>query len=95
MKILVDEMLDGWDLKLQQLGYDAHSMKKIKGEHGLNDDNSMIGYARENDMILITKDTRCGRDCWAVDVPCILLDDAKIFKMCLSELNERKSAAQD
>lgn len=95
MKILVDEMLDGWDLKLQQLGYDAHSMKKIKGEHGLNDDNSMIGYARENGMVLITKDTRCGRDCWAVDVLCILLDDAKIFKMCLSELDKMKSDGQD
>ena len=80
MKILVDEMLDGWDLKLQHMGYDAHSVKKIKDEHGLNDDNSMIGYARENGMVLITKYTRCGRDCWPVDVPCILLDDAVLLQ---------------
>ena len=95
MKILVDEMLDGWDLKLQHMGHDAHSMKNIKDEHGLNDDNSMIGYARENGMTLITKDTRCGRDCEAVGVPCILLDDAKIFKMCMAELDKMKSAGND
>ena len=92
MKILVDQMLDGWDLKLQHMGYDAHSVKKIKDEHGLNDDNSMIGYARENGMILITMDTRCGRNCEAVGVQCILLDDTKIFKMCLAELDKMKSA---
>ena len=90
MKVLVDEMLDGWDLKLQQLGYDARSMKKIKGEHGLNDDNSMIGYARENGIILVTKDTVCSRNCEAVGVQCILLDDVKIFKMCVAELDKMK-----
>lgn len=95
MKVLVDEMLDGWDLKLRQLGYDAHSMKKIKGEHNLNDDNSMIGYARENGMVLITKDTRCGQNCEAVGVPYILLDDIKIFKMCVAELDKMKSDVQD
>jgi uncharacterized protein with PIN domain len=88
MKVLVDEMLDGWDLKLQHMGHDAHSMKKIKAQHDLDDDNSMIGYALKNDMVLVTKDTGCGRNCEAVGVRCILLDDVKIFKMCLEELDK-------
>ena len=27
MKILIDEMDDGWDEKLQELGFDAYSVK--------------------------------------------------------------------
>jgi len=29
-KILIDEMDDGWDEKLQQMGFDAYSVKKLR-----------------------------------------------------------------
>ena len=32
LKILIDEMDDGWDEKLQMLGYDAYSVKKLRAE---------------------------------------------------------------
>ena len=32
MKILVDEMDDGMDERLIQLGYDAYSVKKLRSE---------------------------------------------------------------
>ena len=55
MKILIDEMDDGMDDRLIQLGYDAYSVKKLRAEgKKLHTDYSVINYAKENDMILIT-----------------------------------------
>ena len=61
MKILIDEMDDGWDERLQDLGYDAYSVKKLRMEgHKLATDYSVINYAKENGMILVTRDTESG-----------------------------------
>jgi len=50
MKILIDEMDDGMDERLIQLGYDAYSVKKLrtKGKN-LHTDYSVINYAKENE----------------------------------------------
>lgn len=93
MKILVDEMDDGWDEKLKGLGYDAYSVKKLINEgKKLHTDYSVINYARENDMILITRDTESGQACIENNLPCILLDNNEIFKIILDKL---KSFSQD
>ena len=64
MKILVDEMDDGMDERLIQLGYAAYSVKKLRSEgKKLHTDYSVINYAKENDMILITRDTESGQAC--------------------------------
>ena len=43
MKILVDEMDDGMDERLIQLGYDAYSVKKLRSEgKKLHTDYSVI-----------------------------------------------------
>ena len=87
MKILVDEMDDGMDEKLQNLGFDAYSVKKLR-QKGLKmqTDYSVINYARENDMILITRDTESGQACKENDLPCILLDNDEIFKIVTEKL---------
>ena len=55
-KILIDEMDDGMDEKLNSLGYDAYSIKKLRAEgKKLHTDYSVINYAKENNMILITR----------------------------------------
>ena len=42
-------MDDGWDEKLQQLGFDAYSVKKLRTEgKKLRTDYSVINYAKEN-----------------------------------------------
>ncbi|MDC8438483.1 MAG: DUF5615 family PIN-like protein [Candidatus Nitrosotenuis sp.] len=93
MKILVDEMDDGWDEKLKGLGYDAYSVKKLINEgKKLHTDYSVINYARENDMILITRDTESGQACIENNLPCILLDNNEIFKIILDKL---KGFSQD
>ena len=82
MKILVDEMDDGMDERLIQLGYDAYSVKKLRSEgKKLHTDYSVINYAKENDMILITRDTESGQACEENGLPCILLDNNEIFKI--------------
>ena len=87
MKILVDEMDDGMDERLIQLGYDAYSVKKLRSEgKKLHTDYSVINYAKENRMILITRDTESGQACEENNLPCILLDNNEIFKIVTEKL---------
>ena len=87
MKILVDEMDDGMDERLIHLGYDAYSVKKLRVEgKKLHTDYSVINYAKENKMILITRDTESGQACEENGLPCILLDNNEIFKIVTEKL---------
>ena len=86
-KILIDEMDDGMDEKLNSLGYDAYSIKKLRAEgKKLHTDYSVISYAKENNMILITRDTESGQACEENDLPCVLLDNDEIFKIVIEKL---------
>jgi len=88
-KILVDEMDDGMDEKLKEIGYDAYSVKKLRSEgKKLHADYSVINYARENDMILVTRDTESGIACQENNLPCILLDNDEIFKIVVEKLKQ-------
>ena len=87
MKILVDEMDDGMDERLIHLGYDAYSVKKLRSEgKNLHTDYSVINFAKENNMILITRDTESGQACDENELPCILLDNDEIFKIVTEKL---------
>ena len=87
MKILVDEMDDGMDERIIELGYDAYSVKKLRNEgQKLHTDYSVINYAKENAMILITRDTESGQACEENNLPCILLDNNEIFKIVTEKL---------
>ena len=87
MKIIIDEMDDGMDERLIQLGYDANSVKKLRSEgKKLHTDYSVINYAKENEMILITRDTESGQACEENGLPCILLDNEAIFKIVTEKL---------
>ena len=88
LKILVDEMDDGMDERLMSMGYDAYSVKKLRAEGlKLHTDYSVISYAKENDMILITRDTESGEACNENNIPCVLLDSNEIFKIVTEKLN--------
>ena len=87
MKILIDEMDDGWDEKLRELGYDAYSVKKLRANgHKLRTDYSVINYAKENDMVLVTRDTESGQACEENNLPYVLLDNNEIFKIVVDKL---------
>jgi|TARA_B100001013_G_scaffold307741_1_gene211412 predicted nuclease of predicted toxin-antitoxin system len=88
-KILIDEMDDGMDEKLRDLGFDAFSVKKLRAEgKKLHTDYSVISYAKKNEMILVTRDTESGQACAENDLPCVLLDNNEIFKIVLDKLKE-------
>ena len=88
LKILVDEMDDGMDEKLRDMGYDAYSVKKLRTEGlKLHTDYSVSNYAKENGMILITRDTESGEACNENNIPCVLLDSNEIFKIVTEKLN--------
>ena len=87
LKILVDEMDDGMDEKLREIGYDAYSVKKLRTEgKKLHTDYSVINYAKENGMLIITRDTESGQACEENNLPYILLDNEEIFKIVLEKL---------
>jgi len=87
MKVLVDEMDDGMDERLKELGYDAYSVKKLRTEgKKLHADYSVINYTKENNMVLVTRDTENGIACKENDIPCILLDNNEIFKIVVEKL---------
>ena len=89
MKILIYEMDDGMDERLIQLGYNAYSVKKLRSEgKNLHTDYSVINYAKENDMILITRDTESGQACNENNLSCILLDNDEIFKIVTEKLKK-------
>ena len=91
-KILIDEMDDGWDERLKQLGYEAYSVKKLRSEgKKLRTDYSVINYARENDLVLVTRDTESGQACEENNLPFILLDNEEIFKILLEKVNNLNS----
>ena len=88
-KILIDEMDDGWDEKLQQLGFEAYSVKKLRAEgKKLRTDYSVINYAKENGLILVTRDTESGQACEENNLPYILLDNDEIFRIVLEKLSQ-------
>ena len=89
LKILVDEMDDGMDERLKEIGYDAYSVKKLRTEgKKLRTDYSVINYARENNMILITRDTESGQACEENNLSYILLDNNEIFKIVVEKLKQ-------
>ena len=88
-KILIDEMDDGMDEKLNSMGYEAFSIKKLRAEgKKLHSDYSVINFAKENDMILITRDTESCQACQENNLPCILLDNDEIFKIVIEKLKD-------
>lgn len=89
IKVLVDEMDDGMDEKLKEIGYEAYSVKKLRTEgKKLRTDYSVINYAKENDLILITRDTESGQACAENGIPYILLDNEEIFKIVVEKLKK-------
>jgi predicted nuclease of predicted toxin-antitoxin system len=90
LKILVDETSDGLDIKLQNAGYYAESVKKLRiNDEKMGHDYNVIQYAKENNMVFITKDKEPGKACKANGIPCIWLSDDILFeKIILPELEK-------
>ncbi len=89
LKIHGDENLDGMDERLKEKGYDAYSVRKLQIEgKKLGSDYSIINYARENNMIIVTKDTEFRKASEENNFPLILLDDEEIFNVIVEKLKK-------
>ena len=90
LKFLVDEMDDGMDKKLKENGFDAYSVKKLRADGlKLHADYSVINYAKENNMILITRDNETINACKENAISCIPIDwDVIINEIVLNKLNQ-------
>jgi len=88
-KVLFDEMLDGYEVYIQKHHYEAYSVKKLIREgKKLESDYSVISYARDNDMILVTEDAENGKGCEENGFPHVLLDKEKQVEIILEGLKK-------
>ena len=94
MKILVDEMYDGLDEKLNQLGadYEAYSVKKLieQEKKPLRSDYSVISYVKDNGMVLVTEDKENEKGCRENNIPRVCLNKEQVFKTIVECLKEFK-----
>ena len=90
--VLFDEMYDGKDIELGQRGYDAYSVKKLRltGEP-LQYDYSVLKYAEENKMILITEDPENYGGCQENNLPCIKLGQNPSIEEIVKALESLKA----
>jgi len=88
-KLLVDEMYDGLDEKLEKLGYEAYSVKKLKAEgKKMETDFSVISHAKENSLTLVTQDGENIKGCKENNLPLISINIDDIYKIVVEKLNQ-------
>ncbi|MEE9283685.1 MAG: hypothetical protein V3U49_06390 [Nitrososphaerales archaeon] len=64
LPILLDEMHDGVDERLIELGYNAYSVRKLRNEgNKMKSDYSVIRYAALNGMTLVSEDSETIEAC--------------------------------
>lgn len=90
MKILVDEMYDGLDEKIKSNGFsEVESVKKlINSGKKLQSDFSVLNYARENQMVLITADVENKKGCEENNMQCIAIGKDNVLDFVLNELHK-------
>ena len=89
-RILVDESIDMFGKKLQEMGYDAERVKILKEQDPrMKTDFWVMTYAKENGMMIITKDQEMGKDCSVNGIDCVAITDEEVFeKIILPKVNE-------
>ena len=87
MKFLVDENLDGMDERLRDLGHDAYSVRKLNmSGKNLGSDYSVIQYARENGLVIVTRDKEYRKASKEHGFPLILLDDEELLRIVVEKI---------
>jgi uncharacterized protein with PIN domain len=96
MKVLIDEMLDGLDLKLRAIGYETYSVRKLqdKGEK-IHSDYSILKKAECEHMILITEDDDNVKGCQENDIACIRFGQNGDLTKLLEQLKALQQGMQN
>lgn len=91
MDALIDEMYDGFDEKINGLNLKckAHRVKKLIADgKPLKADYSVISYAKDNNMVLITADVENSKGCKENGIPCILISQNSILDAMVGQLKQ-------
>lgn len=93
MKILIDEMYEGFDDRLKELGYtEVESVKKLVNDNKpMKSDFSVLKYAKDNDMILVTGDKENEKGCIENNIKYVCPNKDKVFDLILSGLKKYES----
>ena len=83
-------MYDGLDEKLKEAGYlQVESVKKLINEgKKLESDFSVLNYARDNDMILVTADVENKKGCEENNMPVIAFGKINVLDFVKGELEK-------
>ena len=74
LPVLFDEMYEGKAEELRKLGYESVSVRELKNMgFNIHYDYSVIKYAEENSMILITEDKKSHGGCLENNIASVLL----------------------
>ena len=88
MKVLVDEMYEGFVKHLKAAGYEVESVKQLINEDKpMTSDYSVLTYAQENDMILITADVENHKGCKENGIKYIPINKETVLQSMLEGLN--------
>ena len=92
LPILFDEMYEGKEEELIKLGYEAYSVRKLREKKNLKlqYDYSIIKYAEQNRMILITEEIDNKNGCDENGIPCIRLGQNPSIDEIFQELQKYK-----
>jgi len=89
-------MYDGLDEKLIEAGYtEVQSVKKlINNGKKLQSDFSVLNYARDNNMVLVTADVENKKGCEENNMPCIAIGKINVFDFVKKELEKLEDNIQ-
>ena len=89
MKILVDEMHEGLVKDLRNNEYDVESVKElINQEKKMSSDFSVLTYAKDNDMILISADAENQKGCEENNIKYVPINNEIILNVVLDGLKK-------
>jgi len=85
-------MYEGLDEKLKERGFtEVESVKKlVNSGKKLQSDFSVLNYARDNKMILITADVENRKGCEENGMPCIAIGKDNVLEFVVTELEKLK-----
>ena len=91
--ILFDEMYDGKEKAFENKEYEPYSVKKLRliGER-LQSDYSVLKYAKDNNMILITEDNENYSGCMENGISCVKLGQNPTVEEIEQKLEDLKTS---
>lgn len=87
MKILLDEMYAGLKEYFEALGWQVMTVQEARLQG--SKDREVVEYAKENDLLLVTQDSRPAELAELKDVKYVLISNALIAKIADERIREK------